>query len=211
MLVTSEQDPNIQHKLNITNIYTVGDVGGHKNVVYEAILNIDSQMIFDHEYTKIVTRLPVQTGTKTETVEETVYDEPIVTAPQPETIVKDGIVYFKATKKIAYGKIVSKEVEVPVYDISEPIDEETKITEKKEFQESKSFSIEFTTENITNFLKFENLTEEIVIKWIPDELINPHLTENTNILIATKDKFLNPLKYEKKRVDLPWTALENNN
>jgi len=209
MIVTSDQDPTIQHKLNITNVYTIGDVDGNRDVVYEAILRIQSTISFDHTFTKTETRYPVQTGTETQTVEEKVFDDPFVPTPTVESVTQDGVVYYKATKKVRYASIVEKEVEVPVYDIPAPVDEDVEVTETKEFTETKSFSVEFSTENIETFISFSDLEENTIIGWIPDELINPHLSENTQLLLSKKDKVLNPLKYEKKEVMiLPWNLEE---
>lgn len=205
MLLTSDQDPSIQHKLNITNIYTIGDVDGNQNVVYEAILRINSSISFDHTYTKTEIRYPVQTGTETKVVEETVFDDPYVAPPVPQSVTEDGVVYYEASERIRYASIVEKEIEVPTYDIPEAINEDVEVTDTREFTESKSFSVEFSTENIENFVSFDQLTEDTIIGWIPESLINPQLSDNTEKLLTEKDKVLNPLKHEKKEVMiLPW-------
>ena len=204
MLLTSDQDPSIQHELRITNIYTIGEVDSNPDVVYEAILRINSSISFDHTYTKTVTRYPEQTGTEMKTIEETVFDDPLVPQPIPQTVTEDGVLYYDATEKVRYASIVEKEIEVPTYDIPEAIDEEVTVTDTREFTETKSFSIEFSTENIENFVSFEDLIEDDIISWIPDSSINPFLAEHTEKLLTEKDKVLNPAKYDKKRVPVPW-------
>jgi len=205
MLLTSDQDSSIQHKLNITNIYTTGDVDGNLNVVHEAVLRINSTISFDHTYTKTETRYPVETGTETKVVEETVFDDPYIAPPVPQSVTEDGVVYYEASERIRYASIVEKEIEVPTYDIPERIEEEVTVTETKEFAETKSFSVEFSTENIENFISFDQLTEDTIIGWIPDSSINPYLSENTQNLLKSKDKVLNPLKHTKGEVTLPWS------
>ena len=213
MIVNSEQDESLKHTLSITDIYTIGEVDGNKDVIYEVTLNIKSKLPHTVSEKRTTIRMPEVVGTETKEVDDIVMDDPLVSMPMPELIVQDGIAYYKATKKTRYGTVVKKEVEVPTFDIPEAVEETTTVDVEKTEIEDRSYSIEFSTSNIdsSNFVDLADLTEETIIGWIPDEVINPYLSAQASVVITAKDKIVNPSKYDKKRVDLPWTASENNN
>lgn len=213
MIINSEQDESLKHTLNITDIYTVGEVDGIEDVIYEVTLNIKSKLPYTVSEKRTTIRMPEVVGTETKEVDDIVMDDPIVSMPMPELIVQDGVAYYKATKKTRYGTVVKKEVEVQTYDIPEAVKETTTVDVEKTEITDRSYSIEFSTTNIdlSNFVALADLTEETIIGWIPDEVINPYLSSQASVVITAKDKIVNPAKYDKKRVGLPWTASENNN
>ena len=96
------------------------------------------------------------------------------------------------------------EIEVPVYDIPAPVQEKVEVTEDKTVSEFAGFSVEFTVEGIENFVPFEELTEEIVLDWIPESVIQPYLAQHEEKLLLEQDKILNPLKYQKDSPVPPW-------
>ncbi len=206
MIVTSN---NISHELTIPNLNTVGLVGDKEKVVYEAVLYINSSLTFDHTYTTTQTRYPEQTGTETQTVEEIEYAEGSSSFPPQATLVKeDGVAYYEYPKT-EIGTVVEKEIEVPIYDIPAPVQEEVEVTEEKTVSEFAGFSVEFSTENLENFIPFEELTEELVLSWIPQEVIQPYLTQHEEKLSLEQDKILNPLKYQKDSPVPPWKVTVN--
>jgi len=201
MIITSGE---VQHELTIPNLNVVGLVGDNENVVYEAVLYINSSLAFDHTYTRKETRFPVEVGNEMKTFEEIEYTEGISPVPPQATLVKEeGVVYFEYPKT-EVGIVVEKEVEVPTFDIPSPVEEDVEVTEEKKFTEFTGFSIEFSTEGIETFVPFEDLTEEIVLSWIPQSAIQPYLTQHDEKLLLEKDKFLNPAKYRKDTPVPPW-------
>jgi len=206
MIITSD---TVQHELTIPTINTIGVVDDNENVVYEAVLYINSSLTFNHTYTTTQTRFPEQTGTETQTIEEIEYTEGAVQFPPQATLVKeDGVAYYEYPKT-EVGTVVEKEIEVPVYDIPAPVQEEVEVTEEKTVSEFSGFSVEFSTENIENFTPFEELTEELVLSWIPEETIQPYLDQHKTKLLLEQDKILNPLKHQKDSPVPPWKVTVN--
>ena len=206
MIITSD---TVQHELTIPNINTIGVVDGNENVVYEAVLYINSSLPFEHTYTTTQTRYPEQTGTETQTIEEVEYTEGVLQFPPQATLIKeDGVAYYEYPKT-EVGTVVEKEIEVPVYDIPAPVQEEVEVTEEKTVSEFAGFSVEVSTENIENFTPFEELTEELVLSWIPQETIQPYLDQHKTKLLLEQDKILNPLKYQKDSPVPPWKVTVN--
>ena len=201
MIVTSN---DISHELSIPNLNTIGLVGDNENVVYEAVLYINSSLKFDHTYTTKQFRYPEQTGTETQTIEEIEYGEGQSQIPPQATLVKEeGVVYFEY-QKTEVGVVVEKEIEVPTYDIPSAIEEDIEVTEEKKFEEFSGFSVQFPTNNIDPFTIFDDLTEDVVLSWIPESVIQPYLDEHKEKLVTEQDKFLNPKKYKKDSPVAPW-------
>lgn len=201
MIITSG---SVQHELTIPHLYTIGLVGTNENVVYEAVLYINSKLEFDHTHTVKQTRYPEQTGTEPKIIEEIQYDEGASPVPPTATLVKeDGVVYFEYPKT-QVGTLVDKEIEVPVYDIESPIEEDVEVTETKSYKEFQSFSVQFSTDNLENFIVYDDLEEDTVIGWIPQSVIQPYLDEHEAKLLEEQDKLLNPLKYRKDTPIPPW-------
>ena len=64
-------------------------------------------------------------------------------------------------------------------------------------------NIELETENISNFIPYQNLTEELVIQWVKDKLgpdLGNHEQINTDWINAAKNPSPSTIKVEK----LPW-------
>ena len=194
----------VEHELSVPNLYTIGLVGDNENVVYEAILYVNSKLSFDLTYTTTEIKYPEQIGTETKIIEEIQYDENASPVPPTAEMVKEnGLVYFEYPKT-QVGTLVDKEIEVSVYDIPEPIEEEKEVTETKELTEFASFSVEFSTQDLSNFVLYDDLSEEDVINWIPQSVIEPYLDQHTEKLLTEQDKILNPLKYKKDMPVPPW-------
>ena len=51
---------------------------------------------------------------------------------------------------------------------------------------------------------YDDLSEEDVINWIPQSVIEPYLDQHTEKLLTEQDKILNPLKYKKDMPVPPW-------
>ena len=201
MIITSD---TVQHELTIPTLNTIGKVGDNEKVVCEAVLYVNSSLTFPHTYTQTQTRYPEQTGTETKTIEEIEYSEGSLQFPPQATLVKeDGVAYYEYPKT-EVGTVVEKEIEVPVYDIPAPVQEKVEVTEDKTVSEFAGFSVEFTVEGIENFVPFGELTEEIVLDWIPESVIQPYLAQHEEKLLLEQDKILNPLKYQKDSPVPPW-------
>ena len=201
MIITSD---TVQHELTIPTLNTIGKVGDNEKVVCEAVLYINSSLTFPHTYTQTQTRYPEQSGTETKMIEEIEYTEGVVQFPPQATLVKeDGVAYYEYPKT-EVGTVVEKEIEVPVYDIPAPVQEEVEVTEDKTVSEFAGFSVEFTVDGIENFVPFDELTEEIVLNWIPESVIKPYLDQHVEKLLLKQDQILNPLKYQKDSPVPPW-------
>lgn len=201
MIITSD---TVQHELTIPSLNTIGKVGDNEKVVCEAVLYINSSLTFSHTYTQTQTRFPEQTGTETQTIEEIEYTEGSLQFPPQATLIKeDGVAYYEYPKT-EVGTVVEKEIEVPVYDIPAPVQEEVEVTEDKTVSEFSGFSVKFTVEGIENFVPFDELTEEIVLGWIPESVIQPYLDQHVEKLLLKQDQIVDPLKYQKDSPVPPW-------
>lgn len=68
-------------------------------------------------------------------------------------------------------------------------------------------NIELETENISNFIPYQNLTEELVIQWVKDKLgpnLGNHEQINSDWINAAKNPVSSIIKVEK----LPWIPEE---
>lgn len=66
-----------------------------------------------------------------------------------------------------------------------------------------SGNVELETENIFNFVPYQNLTEELVIQWVKDKLgpsLGNHEQINSDWINAAKNPVPSPVKIE----ELPW-------
>lgn len=72
-----------------------------------------------------------------------------------------------------------------------------------EYSYANAGNIELETENISNFVSYQSLTEELVIQWVKDKLgptLGNHEQINTDWINAAK----NPVVPETKVENLPW-------
>lgn len=205
MIITSQD--GIQHEITIPTLSIIGQVGNNYKVAYEAQVYITSTLNFTHEYETTITQYPQQIGVSTSLVEEIVYDPNVPPVGYGTTVI-DGIVYRTATEQVAIGTVRYREVETPVYDIPEPVGIQTTVTEDKTVSCFSYFTVSFVTEGIENFTPWEDLTEEQVISWVPQNALSDKQNEHEATLEIEKDKILNPLKYHKDTPPTPWKIRE---
>ena len=200
MIITTS---NITHDITIPNLSIIGKVGEYHNVAYEAQVYVSSTINFIHEYETTITQYPQQIGVSTSLVEQIVYNQE---APSPgyATTVIDGIVYRTATEQVAIGTITYREVTVPVYDIPAAVGIATTVREDKSISCFSHFNVSFQTSQIEDFTSWDDLTEEQVIGWIPQDSLLTKQQEHQATLEVEMDKVLNPLKYYRDSPVTPW-------
>ena len=81
------------------------------------------------------------------------------------------------------------------------------ITESRTTEASTSYDVNLSTDSISDFRNYDNLTEELVLNWAfaaqPDAKTN-HQNKNEAEVLENKDKLLNPLKYKHDSPVTPW-------
>ena len=200
MIITSS---NITHDITIPNLSIIGKVGEYHNVAYEAQVYINSKIDFIHEYDTTFTQYPEQIGVSTSLVEDIVYNRDVSPVSYGTTVV-DGIVYREATEQVAIGTITYREVTTPVYDIPAAVGIATTVREDKSISCFSHFNVSFQTSQIEDFTSWDDLTEEQVIGWIPQDSLLTKQQEHQATLEVEMDKVLDPLKYYRDSPVTPW-------
>lgn len=200
MIITTS---NITHDITIPNLSIIGKVGEYHNVAYEAQVYVNSKIDFIHEYDTTFTQYPEQIGVSTSLVEDIVYNRDVSPVSYGTTVV-DGIVYREATEQVAIGTITHREVTTPVYDIPAPVGIATTVREDKSISCFSHFNVSFQTSQIEDFTLWDDLTEEQVIGWIPQDSLLTKQQEHQATLEVEMDKVLNPLKYYRDSPVTPW-------
>jgi hypothetical protein len=200
MIITSN---SVKHEITVPSLSIIGKVDNYQKVAYEATVYINSQLNFTHEYETTFTQYPQQIGVSTSLVEQIVYN-PEAPNPGYATTIIDGVVYREATPQVAIGTVTYREVTNPIYDILEPVGIATTVTEEKLVSCFSSFVINFDISNIQDFTPWEDLTEEQVIGWVPQEVLTTKQQEHEATLEIEKDKVLDPLKYYRDTPPTPW-------
>ena len=197
---------SIQHELTIDKLYTIGMVGASENVVYEAVLRVVSTETFDHTVTTKVVRNPQQTGTSTQTRKVINWDEGSSSIAPVAELIEEGEEVYYEYKKTRVGTLIDEEYEVPVFDIDAPQVTDEEVTETKELIESDIFSVAFNTEAILNFVEYSDLTEDVVLSWVPEDTITEKTNDLKTKLLLEKDRIINPEKYRREQKQLPWVV-----
>jgi len=88
------------------------------------------------------------------------------------------------------------------------IDGETKtITESRTTEAFSTYGVDLSTDTISDFKKYDDLTENEVLNWAfaaqPDAKTN-HQNKNEAEVLEKKDILLNPLKYKHESSVTPW-------
>ena len=200
MIITSS---NITHDITIPTLSIIGKVQDNLNVAYEAQVYVSSTINFIHEYETTITQYPQQIGVSTSLVEEIVYNRDVSPVSYGTTVV-DGIVYREATEQVAIGTITHREVTTPVYDIPAAVGIATTVREDKSISCFSHFNVSFQTSQIEDFTLWDDLTEEQVIGWIPQDSLLTKQQEHQATLEVEMDKVLDPLKYYRDSPVTPW-------
>lgn len=200
MIITTS---NVTHDITIPNLSIIGKVGEYLNVAYEAQVYINSKIDFIHEYDTTFTQYPEQIGVSTSLVEDIIYNREVSPVSYGTTIV-DGIVYREATEQVAIGTITYREVTTPVYDIPAAVGIATTVREDKSISCFSHFNVSFQTSQIEDFTLWDDLTEEQVIGWIPQDFLLTKQQEHQATLEVEMDKVLDPLKYYRDSPVTPW-------
>ena len=81
------------------------------------------------------------------------------------------------------------------------------ITESRTTEAFVQYDVNLSTDSISDFKNYNDLTEELVLNWAfaaqPDAKTN-HQNKNEAEVLEKKDKLLNPLKYKKDSPLPPW-------
>jgi len=81
------------------------------------------------------------------------------------------------------------------------------ITESKTTEAFVQYDVNLSTDSISDFRNYDDLTEELVLNWAfaaqPDAKTN-HQNKNEAEVLEKKDKLLNPLKYKHDSPVTPW-------
>jgi len=81
------------------------------------------------------------------------------------------------------------------------------ITEPRTTEAFVQYDVNLSTDSISDFRNYDDLTEELVLNWAfaaqPDAKTN-HQNKNETEVLEKKDKLLNPLKYKKDSPLPPW-------
>lgn len=81
------------------------------------------------------------------------------------------------------------------------------ITESRTTEAFSTYGVDLSTDTISDFRNYDDLTEELVLNWAfaaqPDTKTN-HQNNNEAEVLEEKDKFLNPLKYKHESSVTPW-------
>lgn len=200
MIITTS---NITHDITLPTLSIIGKVGEYHNVAYEAQVYINSKIDFIHEYDTTFTQYPEQIGVSTSLVEDIVYNRDVSPVSYGTTVV-DGVVYREATEQVAIGTITYREVTTPVYDIPVAVGIATTVKEDKSISCFSHFNVSFQTSQIEDFTLWDDLTEEQVIGWIPQNSLFTKQQEHQATLEVEMDKVLNPLKYYRDSPVTPW-------
>ena len=200
MIITTS---NITHDITIPNLSIIGKVGEYHNVAYEAQVYVNSKIDFIHEYDTTFTQYPEQIGVSTSLVEDIVYNRDVSPVSYGTTVV-DGIVYREVTEQVAIGTITHREVTTPVYDIPAAVGIATTVREDKSISCFSHFNVSFQTSQIEDFTLWDDLTEEQVIGWIPQDSLLAKQQEHQATLEVEMDKVLDPLKYYRDSPVTPW-------
>jgi hypothetical protein len=200
MIITTS---NITHDITLPTLSIIGKVGEYLNVAYEAQVYINSKIDFIHEYDTTFTQYPEQIGVSTSLVEDIIYNREVSPVSYGTTVV-DGIVYREATEQVAIGTITYREVTTPVYDIPAAVGIATTVREDKSISCFSHFNVSFQTSQIEDFTSWDDLTEEQVIGWIPQDSLLTKQQEHQATLEVEMDKVLNPLKYYRDSPVTPW-------
>ena len=200
MIITTS---NITHDITIPNLSIIGKVGEYHNVAYEAQVYVNSKIDFIHEYDTTFTQYPEQIGVSTSLVEDIIYNREVSPVSYGTTVV-DGIVYREATEQVAIGTITYREVTTPVYDIPAAVGIATTVREDKSISCFSHFNVSFQTYQIEEFTLWDDLTEEQVIGWIPQDSLLTKQQEHQATLEVEMDKVLDPLKYYRDSPVTPW-------
>lgn len=200
MIITTS---NITHDITLPTLSIIGKVGEYHNVAYEAQVYINSKIDFIHEYDTTFTQYPEQIGVSTSLVEDIVYNRDVSPVSYGTTVV-DGVVYREATEQVAIGTITYREVTTPVYDIPVAVGIATTVREDKSISCFSHFNVSFQTSQIEDFTLWDDLTEEQVIGWIPQNSLFTKQQEHQATLEVEMDKVLNPLKYYRDSPVTPW-------
>ena len=200
MIITTS---NITHDITLPTLSIIGKVGEYHNVAYEAQVYVNSKIDFIHEYDTTFTQYPEQIGVSTSLVEDIVYNRDVSPVSYGTTVV-DGIVYREATEQVAIGTITHREVTTPVYDIPAAVGIATTVREDKSISCFSHFNVSFQTSQIEDFTLWDDLTEEQVIGWIPQDSLLTKQQEHQATLEVEMDKVLDPLKYYRDSPVTPW-------
>lgn len=81
------------------------------------------------------------------------------------------------------------------------------ITESRTTEAFSSYDVDLSTDSISDFRNYDDLTEELVLNWAftaqPDAKTN-HQNKNEAEVLEKKDILLNPLKYKHDSPVTPW-------
>ena len=81
------------------------------------------------------------------------------------------------------------------------------ITESRTTEAFVKYDVDLSTDSISDFRKYDDLTEELVLNWAfaaqPDAKTN-NQNKNEAEVLEKKDKLLNPLKYKYDSPVTPW-------
>ena len=81
------------------------------------------------------------------------------------------------------------------------------ITESRTTEAFINYDVDLSTDTISDFRNYDDLTEELVLNWAfaaqPDVKTN-HQNKNEAEVLEKKDKLLNPLKYKHDSPVTPW-------
>jgi hypothetical protein len=81
------------------------------------------------------------------------------------------------------------------------------ITESRTTEAFSNYGVDLSTDTISDFRNYDDLTEELVLNWAfaaqPDVKTN-HQNKNEAEVLEKKDKLLNPLKYKHDSPVTPW-------
>ncbi len=81
------------------------------------------------------------------------------------------------------------------------------VTESRTAEAFIHYDVDLSTDTISDFRNYDDLTEELVLNWAfaaqPDDKTN-HQNKNETEVLEKKDRLLNPLKYKHDSPVTPW-------